>query len=387
MSQSLHDVLIIGAGPVGASLALALADADLDLVVLDAREARGRGVGERSLALSHGARLLLERLGVWTELAAEPRALTSIREIDVSQVDGFGTARLSAEDVGLPALGYVVSYSALQSVLDAALVRHGVSVCHATVAETVGATHAYAAVTCAGMPDALLGRLVVRADGVGAATPSLKRRRHDYGQCAVLASVGTRAPHDGVAFERFTDEGPLALLPEQDGYALVWTTSSARVEALLALSDAGFLEALRRRVGVRRNDFLTVGQRRSFPLTLDFARDAVGTRCALIGNAAQALHPVAAQGLSLGLRDAHQLARTIVDTPQSEIGSADMLARYARSRRYDRGAGIAVTHALASVFASPAGWMRLPRGVGLAMLDALPFARRQFTRSMLYGLR
>lgn len=379
-----HDVIVVGAGPVGATFALALREADLAVTVLDRRNA-GTVRGERSLALSHGARLVLERVGAWSDLARTAGAVTAIERIDVSQANGFGVATLSAHEQSLPALGYVVSYGALQNALDAALARSAIDVRYGAVATCVQGTRAYAAAMIG--RDALLSRLVVVADGGGAVVGGITRHHHEYGQSALTAKVWCRAPHDGVAFERFTSEGPAALLPEQDHYAVIWTGSPQRVQSLLDMPEAGFLDAIRSQFAPRRSDFVQVRDRKSFPLMLEFARAVTATRCAVIGNAAQALHPVAAQGLNLGLRDAHTLARCVLDIPREAIGSDAMLARYARLRRTDRLAGIAFTHGVLSIFGSDAAWLRWPRGVALAALDALAPARRAFTRSMLFGLR
>ena len=382
-----HDVVIVGAGPVGATLALALRDADLAVTVLDARRADASAWGDRSLALSHGARLVLERVGVWGNVASVAGAITPIREIDVSQAGGFGVARLKAHDVALPALGYVVSYRALQGALDVALAQRGIDVRYDCPVASVQGTRAYAAAMLADSRETLLAQLIVVADGGATAIEALPRHRHDYHQSALIAKVWCRAPHEGVAFERFTPEGPAALLPEQDHYALVWTAAPERVESLLAQPEASFITALRARFAPRRSDFVSVADRRSFPLTLQFSSAVAGTRCAAIGNAAQALHPVAAQGLNLGLRDAYTLAEYIGHAPREAIGSDALLERYARARRVDRSAGIAFTHGVLSVFATGSPWLSWPRGVALAVLDALPPVKRAFTRAMLHGLR
>ena len=384
----LHDLAIVGAGPVGATLALAVADADLDVVVLDARAAGESLRGDRSLALSHGARLIFERLGVWGDLSATPGAVTPITAIDISQAGGFGTARLTATENNLPALGYVVSYRALQSALDVAMMRAGVKVRHGIEVTAVGGTPAYAAIECAGADgQPILARLAAVADGTGAAVTGVPRRRHDYGQVAVVARLWRALPHDGVAFERFTPEGPLALLPQADHYGLIWTAAPERAEALLAQDDATFLAQLERHFGPRVRGFTRVEARRAFPLALEYATATVGSRCVVLGNAAQTLHPVAGQGFNVGLRDAYELAQAIVDAPRDALGEPRMLSRHARGRRTDRWAGIAFTHGLVTLFGNDLALVRWPRGLALTLLDALPPAKRAFTRAMLFGMR
>ncbi|MGH8713110.1 MAG: FAD-dependent monooxygenase, partial [Casimicrobiaceae bacterium] len=239
----LNDVVIVGAGPVGATLALALAGSGLDVVTLDARARDTPARGDRSLALSHGARLIFERLGVWTPLAAQPNAVTPITAIDISQARGFGNATLRAADVGLPALGYVASYVALQKVLDDAMHAAGIGVAWGQAVDQIDATPAYASLRRTSVGDALTARLAVVADGSGENVAGIMRVRHDYGQVALIADVARETPQDGVAYERFTSEGPVALLPKGDRYGLVWTMTPARAEAALAMDDRAFIDA------------------------------------------------------------------------------------------------------------------------------------------------
>jgi 2-octaprenyl-6-methoxyphenol hydroxylase len=211
---------------------------------------------------------------------------------------------------------------------------------------------------------------------------------------AVVGQLWPRSLHGGVAFERFTPEGPMALLPEADHYGFVWTTTPAQGEALLALPDAEFMAALEQRLGAclpgngsPEHRFVRVAERRSFPLALEYVGRVVAERIALLGNAAQALHPVAGQGFNLGVRDAYELAQELLATPREEIGARERLARYARRRQPDRVAGIAFTHGLLGIFGVDTPWLSWPRGLALTLLDALPPAKRIFTRAMLFGVR
>jgi 2-octaprenyl-6-methoxyphenol hydroxylase len=382
----LHDLAIVGAGPVGATLALAVSDADLDIVVLDARAKGETPRGDRTLALSHGARLIFERLGVWGAIAASQGAVTPITTIDISQAGGFGSARLTAQENELPALGYVVSYRALQAALDAALARAGVGIRYGVAVTAVGGTPAYAAIECEGSGQPILARLAAIADGTGATVAGVPRQRHDYRQVAVIAKLWRDVPQDGIAYERFTPDGPLALLPQGDHYGLVWTATPERAEALLTLPDATFLEQLDRHFAPRVSGFARVEARRTFPLALEYATATVGTRCVALGNAAQTLHPVAGQGFNVGLRDAFELAQAVIDAPRDMLGDTSMLRRHARRRRTDRWAGIAFTHGLVNLFGNDVALVRWPRGLALTLLDALPPAKRAFTRAMLFGL-
>lgn len=378
------DVAIAGAGPVGATLALSLAGSDLDVMVVEAREA-GKPAHDRSLGLSHGTRLVFERVGAWTLLAATPGAVTPITAIDVSQARGFGSVRLDATDHALPALGYVVSYRALQRVLDDALARAHVDVAFGRAVQRVDATQARGALAI-DATRVVEARLAVVADGAATAIDGIARRRHDYRQVAIVTQVTIDHPHDGVAYERFTPEGPVALMPEGDHYAVIWTCRPLDADRLLGLPDDEFLAALATHFGPRVRRFTSVAARRGFSLALDVARNTTLPHLVVIGNAAQALHPIAAQGFNLGLRDAFELGRIIVDSPREAVGSAAMLARYSEVRARDRRTGIAFTHGLVRLFGNDAPWLRVPRGVGMMLLDAMPFAKRTFARTMLYGL-
>ena len=389
----MRDVVVVGAGPVGATLSLALAEADLDVVALDARSTGAAARGDRSLALSHGSRLVFERLGVWGAVAASPGAVTPILAVDVSQLGGFGQVRLEAAEHDLPALGYIVGYCALQAALDAELARRGAALRYDCAATRLAATPAYVTIEArqAGEPIELSARLAALADGGGELLPEGARRHHDYGQVAVIGKLALREPHRGVAFERFTPEGPIALLPENDRYGLVWTTTPRRAEVLLDLPEAEFLAALDERIGTSAvqsaipGGFAGVAERRSFPLRLEYAPRIVRERCVLLGNAAQALHPIAGQGLNLGLRDAYELAQELLYTPRDAIGSRGALAAYGRRRQLDRLSGIALTHGLLGLFGNAMTIASWPRGLALTMLDCLPGLKRTFTRAMLFG--
>ena len=336
--------------------------------------------------MSHGARLIFERLGIWPRLGAAAGAVTPIAEIDISQAGGFGVTRLSAAEQGVPALGYVVSYRALQAAIDDTLTRTGIDVRFGAAAASVTGNPAHVSVALAAEASApLQARLAVVADGAGTTVVGIAREERDYGQVALIAKVAMEAPHRGVAFERFTAEGPMALLPEGDRYGLVWTMTPAKAEAMLALADDAFLEALAHQFGTRVNGFAQVTDRRTFPLRLEFARPTVAARSVVIGNAAQALHPIAGQGFNLGVRDAYELGQAIIRTPRDALGDGPMLAAFAARRRPDRYAGIAFTHGLAQIFATDSPLVRWPRGLALTLLDSIPPAKRAFTRAMLFG--
>ncbi len=385
----MDDLLIVGGGPIGATLALALRASGLDYRVFDARPRGGLGAGERTLALAHNARLTFERIGIWGRLAS----VTSIDTIDISQKGGFGVTQLTAREAGVPALGYVVRYGELQAALDAALAEAGIDVLFGHQVEAVRTSPAAASVVVrSGVGDQSqaterAARLVVVADGSGELLPDIPRRKIDYRQHALTGFVTASAMRPGTAFERFTTDGPAALLPYASGYALVWTATPERASALLALDDAQFLAALQHHFGDRVGRFTSIAQRKSFPLLLQFATQIAGERAVVLGNAAQSLHPIAGQGFNLGLRDAWTLAQRLLDTARDDVGSAQQLRAYAQARRVDRWAGMAVTHGLVSAFASNHPLLAGPRGLGLTLIDSIPPLKRAFARGMLNGLR
>ncbi|HSN32401.1 MAG TPA: FAD-dependent monooxygenase [Ideonella sp.] len=380
-------VLVVGAGPVGAVCALALQQQGIAAHVLEAQPADARA-DTRTLALAHGSRLILERLGVWDRL----QGVTPITRIHVSQRGGLGMARLSADEMGVPALGYVLRYAELAAVLKQALDDADILVEYGVAANRIE-SGADAASLHAADGRVLAGPLVVVADGgrgghsQSAHAAPKPRFERDYDQVAVVCDVATEVPHGNQAFERFTPEGPAALLPKEDHYALVWTASRAEAQRIAALPDAEFLDALYRHFGGRRGRFLHAGPRKTFPLRLSYVGSEAGGRVVRIGNAAQTLHPVAGQGFNIGLRDAWELASLAGDTPTSEIGSAAMLAAYARGRRADVIGGLGFTDFLVRVFSNDNGPLHHARGLGLLALEAFPPLKTFVARRMMFGAR
>lgn len=379
-----YDVLIMGGGPVGGALALALRDTGLKLGVLETRPPNATSDDPRPLALSHGTRLILERLGVWQAL--EPA--TPIARIHVSQRGGFGRVVLDAAEARLPALGYVLDYARLATVTAEAM-RGGWCDYLTATALTGVRTEAETVVVelnSSSGPLHCSTRLLVIADGGMAATMS-DMRTVDYRQTAVTARVTTAAAHDYVAYERFTPEGPLALLPHGEALALVWTTAPERAEQLCAAPVSAFVDELQEAFGGRLGRFIAVERRASFPLRLKVARRVVAPHLVRIGNAAQTLHPVAGQGLNLGVRDAWELATEMKRWRREDIGAAGPLRSYAARRRLDRGGGIWFTHNLVRLFSGDVAPARLVRGLGLAALGAIPPVKDFVVRRMTFGAR
>jgi 2-octaprenyl-6-methoxyphenol hydroxylase len=383
-SDSEHDVVIVGGGPVGTALALALADGKQSVLLVEARDEPVYEADPRALALSFGSRLILEWIGVWSQIAAT----TAIQAIHVSHRGAFGRAVLTAAEVGLPALGYVVPHAALQRALGESLQR----VSHVTLltgsrAIKVEATaeSVYVQFGSSGsIQRTARAKLAVIADG-GATSQGLTCMRvREYTQSALVANVLTSKPHQNWAFERFTPDGALALLPREAGFALVWTSAPESAERLCSLPASAFLGQLQTAFGERAGTFTAVEGRAAFPLALRVAEPPTVARTLLLGNAAQTLHPVAGQGLNLGLRDAWELAEDIQLRPD-DPGSGQVLRGYAARRRRDRANGVMVTDGLVRVFSNNRLPLRWLRGCGLTLLDSLPQVKRAFMQQMMFG--
>jgi 2-octaprenyl-6-methoxyphenol hydroxylase len=344
------------------AIALALHSNGVESEIVDAR-ARGAAIEDRRiLALSHGARQILEWLSVW---AAIPH--TAITTIHISHQGGLGRIRITAADEGVPALGYVLAAGDLAASLDAALKQTDIAFRENTRVDA--------------QPDA---PLTIWAEGAVDDDDAIVR---DYGQHAVICTATADEPHAGRAWERFTPEGPVAALPMGDNgtdYAVVMTCAAHEADDVAALDDATFLAKLQSRFGGRVH-FTTVSQRFVFPLGLRYRKSAVAARQVWIGNAAQTLHPVAGQGFNLALRDIFELARTLTDA--ADPGAPELLAHYDAARRLDRNGAMRFTDTLVHLFSNDNPLLRHARGAGLLALDLFPPARHFVARRMMFGAR
>jgi len=380
-----YDITIIGGGPVGAALALALRASKLSVCVLEARVPNSADNDARALALSYGSRLLLARLGVWNEL----RDVAAIRNIHISQRHSFGRTLLRATELQVPELGYVLPYPALQDALNQALAHTGMNIIYgANVTQLLGEP-GYATIHYQ-QNDAehtLQTRLAVVADGGKLLAQQYPPEAHDYGQSALITHITCAAPQHDTAFERFTPQGPLALLPFKNGYELVWTATHQAAQQMLLWDTAKFLLELQQHFGDRVGKFLTIGKRGCFALGLKrAARQTPLPHTVLLGNAAQTLHPVAGQGFNLGLRDAWELAQLILDGAPESIGTQAMLGIYRAQRRMDREAGIRFTDGLVRLFSNDLPLVSAGRAAALTAVDCLPFAKKFIAKRMMFGV-
>jgi 2-octaprenyl-6-methoxyphenol hydroxylase len=384
-----YDVAIVGGGMVGASLAVALGNTGLKVVVIEPFAPNANttqpSFDDRTTALGNASRRIFESLGVWEAMA--PRA-APIRTIHVSEAGRFGFARLQAAEQGIDAFGFIVTNRTIGAALWAKLnTVKGITLRVPARTERVEIEEDYARVTvlndATGEKESITARLVVAADGAHSsvrAAAGIEAEVQDYDQIAMIANVASDRPHDETAYERFTQAGPLALLPLHDGsWGLVWSAQPAESARLLALSDECFLQELQSLFGWRAGRFVKVGKRASYPLKLSRAVTTVARRSVLIGNAAQALHPVAGQGFNLGLRDAAMLAELLA-SGGSDPGSAELLARFETWRSGDRSGVIRFTDGLIKLFGDKRPGMGLARNLGLLLFDLAPPAKSALAR-------
>jgi len=380
------DVAVVGGGMVGATLAVALAPLGLSVAVIEALRhdaADQPSFDERTTALSNGSRRILETLGVWPQVAASACAIAKIHVSDQGQ---FGFARITAAAQRLSALGFVMP----NRVLGAALwprIEASAQVRTFCPAEVVGIVRGeqFTTLTLArsgGVTATLAARLVVAADGADSAVRrafGISAQRRDYGQTAIITTLMPQRFHEHVAYERFTPSGPLALLPLSDGRCtLVLTLGHEMARSALAWSDAEFIAEVQRRFGFRLGRFLKLGRRTSYPLALVQAASTTASRCVIVGNAAQGLHPVAGMGFNLGLRDVASLAEVLAERcgeASFDPGAPAVLAAYDAWRTDDRRAIIGFTDGLVRLFSSASEPLRSMRNLGLLAFDLMPPAK------------
>lgn len=376
------DIAIVGTGPVGCALALCLArqapdPARIVLLGPDAPHiSQPAPTDPRTLALNHGSRSLLESLGAW------PQHCADILSVHVSQAQRMGRTLIDQAELDVPRLGSVVAYDALLGVLHQALSQSGIQRVRARPQRPLAGP----SVRIQADDQTLYAHIALVSDGE---RPQGLHR--EYGQHAVLATVRAARPIAGRAFERFTRHGPLALLPHPQGdglYSVVWCVPPARAQALREMNAETFDDALQQAFGQRLGALHGSGGRAVFPLAMHAGASLLDAHIVALGNAAQTLHPVAGQGLNLGLRDAAQLSQALSPWLHHPLrDAAPELARFARQRRADRSLTLAITDTLPRLFATPNPLVQHACGIALMTLDLVPGLRKPLARHLLQGLR
>jgi 2-octaprenyl-6-methoxyphenol hydroxylase len=373
------DITIVGAGPVGISLAALLLQLGVSserILLIDAKTESASLQDPRSIALAAGSKQILDALQSW------PTYATSITQIHVSRRGSFGRTLIKSQDYELPALGYVCRYCDVIASLITTLRQQGIEIVRPVSIKDSQELESHIALTLD--DDSVVHTAcLIQAEGGVFGSQSTQPLHRDYEQTAIVTHVHCSAPIVGRAYERFTSEGPFALLPQDQGYALVWCARAETVTHLLNLPDAEFLLACQKTFGDRLGLFTKTAARTSYVLGLN-AHPASTARSVAIGNAAQTLHPVAGQGLNLGLRDAAVLARLL-----ARACSPASLAEFIQARRNDRKLTIHLTDVMARVFASSPdhSWTQTLLGLGLGGIDAIKPVKKHLAEQMMFGWR
>ena len=388
------DIVIVGGGMAGATMALALAPLNLAIAVIEAHPYQEQqsqpSFDDRCLALAWSSRQIYKAMGIWDKLAQrDDDGFAAIKQIHVSDRGHLGVTRLDHQQEGVPALGYVIENRVMGEVLITQLKQQdNISLfCPANIEQLE--THADEVRISLNVQDSkksqthdICARLLIIADGVNSKTRAalgIRTHQHCYAQSAIIANIETEIHHRNRAYERFTDSGPLALLPlTRNRCSLVWTARDEQLEKIMSLDDAGFLQALQQRFGFRLGQITRVGRRAAYPLArMNIENDTLNHqhRVALIGNAAHGVHPVAGQGFNLGLRDISALAELIVAEVQehksSDPGNKQLLKTYWHWRQADIRQVSKVTDSLIKLFSNQSMLLAALRNSGLLITDII----------------
>jgi 2-octaprenyl-6-methoxyphenol hydroxylase len=381
------DVAICGGGLVGATLALALAELALDVVLIEAHPFGTFGqpsFDDRTTALSNGSRRIFEALRVWPLLEREA---TAIRRIHISDRGRFGFARLDAAEQGLSALGFVVVNRVMGAALWRRLEQSSVRILAPAKVRGMQSVDGRQRIECdLGQQGSasVESKLAIAADGAQSVlreAAGIGARTWNYEQTALVTNVLAQRFHDHVAYERFTPSGPLALLPMSEGrLGLIWTFTPDVAQSVAQANDTEFLARLQEAFGFRLGRFMRAGTRQLYPLALTRADEHVADRLAIVGNAAQTLHPIAGQGFNLGLRDAASLAEVLAEGRAKQRDAFDpgdglWLERYREWREADRTNIVRFTDGLVRLFGQPFGPIKALRDVGMLAFDLMPAAK------------
>jgi len=394
-SGSDFDLIIIGGGLAGASLACALKDIDkvsdvapLKIAVVEAYELNAQSQSsydDRTVALSYGSKRIFETIGLWSALAEHAQPIDTIH---ISDRGHFGVMRLTKEQEDVSALGYVLENKRVGQTLYSALeenIKSNVTLfCPATIVSLQqNETKVSVGISVDGKTKYLSGKLLVAADGNNSKVMQLLNIGHsqkNYNQTALITNITPSKKHNNVAYERFTETGPLAFLPMQSNRcSVVWTLKPEQAEKLYALDDEDFLIQLQECFGFRLGQFTKVGKRQIYPLALQAATQIAHDRVLIIGNAAHSLHPVAGQGFNLALRDIAILSELVADAvrAKSDIGEQSMLQEYVQLREQDVKRVYRFTDTLIKTFSNNISVLGHLRSIGLLVVDVLPDIKHQ----------
>lgn len=380
------EVLIVGGGLNGPVLALALAQGGIASVVLDAAPAETRAAPDfdgRAYAIALSSRRMLEALDVWPAVAPHAQAIEGIRIGDGRAGEGAAPGFLHFDRNEIPEgpMGHIVEDRFLRAALAGALATAGIEVRNGVAVTGQAVGPAAATVTLAD-GGTLAAPLLVGCDGRASGTAAragIGRRGWDYRQTSLVCALAHERPHGGIAHQFFMPEGPLAILPlPGDRSSIVWTEERRRAEAIQSLGEADYLAVLRPRFGDFLGAIRLEGRRFSYPLGLSLATRLTAARVALAGDAAHGIHPLAGQGLNLGLRDVAALAEVLVAARRrgQDIGAPDVLAAYARWRHFDTAVLATATDGINRLFSNDNPLLRLGRDLGLGLVNRLPPVRR-----------
>lgn len=387
------DILIVGGGLNGPALALALAQGGLRVTVIDARPAPARaevGFDGRAYSLALASKRMLSALGVWPRIAGQAQPILEVKASDGHAGQGaapfflhFDHAEIEEGPMGFMVEDrhlYAAFLAAMQDAPQVTLLSGQSVVAQEVSASGVTVTLASGQTRCA--------KVLIGCDGRQSGTAQragITRWGWGYGQTALVTAIHHDRPHNGIAHQFFMPEGPLAILPLHGGHhsCVVWSEETARAEAIHALSDEDYLNALRPRFGDYLGEISLAGTRFTYPLNLTLAHSYVGPRLALVGDAAHGVHPIAGQGLNLGLRDVGALAQVLVDAARrgEDIGAIDVLERYQQWRRFDTTTLALGMDAVNRLFSNDNTILRLGRDLGMGAINALPGLRRRFMRT------